>query len=229
MGRNAGIDRHGLAKDKGGVMMNDLIKIDPAGRTTARELYEFLQMNRTQFSRWAKTNIECNSFYQKGQDWEGFDMMSNGNQTRDYRLTLDFAKHLCMLSRSARGKQARDYFVEVETRFNKQLRPANLEDLIILQVTAMKEIRQAQMLQGAKLKQLAAKLETSPAEFFTIAGFASLRGARVDVNKAALLGRMASSISKKFGYDIGKTHDPRFGQVNTYHSDILAQVFTGKC
>ena len=83
--------------------MNELIKIDTDGKITARDLYEFLQLAPSQFSRWAKTNIEDNPFYSEGTDWWGFDIVSNGNGTKDYRLTIDFAKHLCMLSRSERG------------------------------------------------------------------------------------------------------------------------------
>lgn len=212
--------------------MNELIKIDTDGKITARDLYEFLQLAPSQFSRWAKTNIEDNPFYSEGTDWWGFDIVSNGNGTRDYRLTIDFAKHLCMLSRSERGKQARNYFIEIESRYQKQIAPTDPLDLIILQATMMKELRQKQESQervqiehGHQLKQLAAKQITSPTEYFTIAGFASLRGIRVDVNRAALLGRKAVFLSKEYQYNVGKTHDPRFGQVNTYHSDILAQVF----
>ena len=212
--------------------MNELIKIDTDGKITARDLYEFLQLAPSQFSRWAKTNIEDNPFYSEGTDWWGFDIVSNGNGTKDYRLTIDFAKHLCMLSRSERGKQARNYFIEIESRYQKQLAPTDPLDLIILQATMMKELRKnqeaqerVQIEQGHQLRQLAAKQITSPTEYFTIAGFASLRGIRVDVNRAALLGRKAVFLSKEYKYDVGKTHDPRFGQVNTYHSDILAQVF----
>jgi len=215
--------------------VNELIKIDTDGKITARDLYEFLQLERSNWSRWAKSNIEDNTFYQEGTDWWGFVTMTNGNETKDYRLTIDFAKHLCMLSRSERGKQARNYFIEIESRYQIQLVPTDPLDLIILQATMMKELRQkqeaqarVQIEQGYQLQQLAAKQITSPTEYFTIAGFASMRGARVDVNRAALLGRRATFLSKDYGYDIGKTHDPRFGQVNTYHSDILAEVFTGR-
>ena len=158
--------------------------------------------------------------------------MTNGNETKDYRLTIDFAKHLCMLSRSERGKQARSYFVEVEARYQKQVAVTDPLDLIIMQATAMKELRQRQEAQervqaeqAKELKILAAKMETSPKDYFTVVGFANLRGIRLDVNRASLLGRKAAAISKEFGYDIGKTSDPRFGQVGTYHVDILAEVF----
>ena len=83
--------------------------IDENGMTTARALYEFLGLAPSQFSRWAKQNIENNEFYEENKDWEGFDIVSSGNKCKDYRLTTDFAKHLSMESHSVRGKEARQY------------------------------------------------------------------------------------------------------------------------
>ena len=95
--------------------------IDEEGMTTARKLYEFLEMNKAVFSRWAKTNIEDNEFYQENKDWWGFNIVLNGNECRDYRLTTDFAKHLSMSSHSAKGKIARDYFVSIEDGAKKMV------------------------------------------------------------------------------------------------------------
>lgn len=88
--------------------------IDDKGMTTARKLYDFLEMNKAAFARWAKTNIECNEFYEENKDWWGFNIMLNGNECKDYKLTTDFAKHLSMESHSDKGKEARNYFVKVE-------------------------------------------------------------------------------------------------------------------
>lgn len=95
--------------------------IDSDGMTTARKLHEFLGMDKSNFSRWAKTNIEENEFYDEGKDWRGFVIMTNGNECRDYKLTTDFAKHLSMSSHSAKGKIARDYFVSVEDGAKKMI------------------------------------------------------------------------------------------------------------
>lgn len=92
------------------------LQIDENGMTTARNLYEFLELGVGQFARWAKTNIENNEFYEENKDWWGFDMMSSGNKCRDYRLSTDFAKHLCMESHSPKGKIARQYFITVEDK-----------------------------------------------------------------------------------------------------------------
>lgn len=90
--------------------------VDENGMTTARALYDFLALAQGQFSRWAKKNIENNEFYEENRDWWGFDIVSNGNKCRDYRLTTDFAKHLSMESHSLKGKTARQYFITVEDK-----------------------------------------------------------------------------------------------------------------
>ena len=90
--------------------------VDENGMTTARKLYDFLELGAGQFARWAKTNIENNEFYEEGTDWVGFDIVSNGNRCKDYKITTDFAKHLSMESHSSKGKIARQYFVTVEDK-----------------------------------------------------------------------------------------------------------------
>ncbi len=95
--------------------------VDENGMTTARALYEFLELAQGQFSRWAKANIEANEFYEENKDWWGFDIVSNGNNCKDYRLTTDFAKHLSMESHSARGKEARQYFITIESRVKQEV------------------------------------------------------------------------------------------------------------
>ena len=72
---------------------------------------------------------------------------------------------------------------------------------------------------------VAARVETRPEDSYSIAGYASVRGIKVDVNKAAMLGRRAVHLSQQYGYDVSVTPDPRFGKVNIYHSDILKTVF----
>ena len=76
-----------------------------------------------------------------------------------------------------------------------------------------------------KVKLLDAKVTTHDENYFTVAGYASLRGLNIDVNKANMLGRKASKLSKEYGYDVAKVKDSRYGTVNSYHVDILKEVF----
>lgn len=125
--------------------------IDENGMTTARALYEFLELAQGQFSRWAKTNIENNEFYEEGKDWWGFDIVSNGNNCKDYRLTTDFAKHLSMESHSEKGKIARQYFITVEEKTKEiainrsQLSPELQMFLKMGEAMAQQELEQKRM------------------------------------------------------------------------------------
>ena len=213
--------------------------IDENGMTTARALYEFLGLAPSQFSRWAKQNIENNEFYEENKDWEGFDIVSSGNKCKDYRLTTDFAKHLSMESHSVRGKEARQYFILVEDKAKEvainrqQLSPQMQMLMAMVESQARQELeqkRQAEQINRLTdgMKQLEAKMATHNEDYYTIAGYASLRGLNVDINKANMLGRKASNVSRKYGYEIGKVQDPRFGTVNAYHVDILKSVFDRK-
>lgn len=99
-----------------------------------------------------------------------------------------------------------------------------------LQLLIKMEIRQKEqdkqmIAMRDNIKRLEAKVTTHNDDYFTVAGYASLRGLNVDINKANMIGRKASKLSKEYGYDIGKAKDTRYGTVNTYHVDILKEVF----
>lgn len=116
-------------------MSMDLIKVNDEGQCTARELYEFLELNETQFARWAKVNIVDNEFYAMGVDWSILPNVENplgGRPSANYELSTDFAKHLCMLSRSTKGKQARDYFVAIEKKAKVIAVPQTLPQALLL-------------------------------------------------------------------------------------------------
>lgn len=143
-------------------MMNDLINtatqtpieialgIDENGMTTARALYEFLSGEKSNFSRWAKRNIENNEFYEENIDWWGFVTVTNGNECKDYRLTTDFAKHLSMESHSAKGKIARQYFVRVEDGMKE----------IAMRLQNMSPELQAIIMHDKKIQQVESKVES---------------------------------------------------------------------
>jgi hypothetical protein len=102
-----------------------------------------------------------------------------------------------------------------------------LDPLTILkQQVALMEQQQKQLEQQSnRLSIVEAKLETSQMDYFSIAGYASLRGLKVDISTASILGRKASKLSKESDFTIGTVNDPRFGTINTYHLDILKIVF----
>lgn len=144
--------------------------IDENGMTTARALYEFLELAQGQFARWAKANIEANEFYEENKDWWGFDIVSNGNNCKDYRLTTDFAKHLSMESHSARGKEARQYFITIEDRAKQEVINRSQLSPQMQMVMSLAESMARQELEQKKQAEQVQKLEstvTNMKEIFT--------------------------------------------------------------
>ncbi|MCG4663514.1 MAG: antA/AntB antirepressor family protein [Clostridium sp.] len=92
--------------------------VDKDGMTTARKLYEFLELNQSNYSKWLKRNITENEFAIKGEDFHSYQITSEGrgNFADDYKLTADFAKKLSMTAKNEKGEEARSYFVSIENK-----------------------------------------------------------------------------------------------------------------
>lgn len=102
--------------------MNELIKINyESDRPTvlARDLHEFLEAE-TPFRKWFPRM--CEYGFTEDEDYRTF--LSNrsdglpGKPRRDAQLTIDMAKEICMLQRNEKGKQARQYFLQLEREWN---------------------------------------------------------------------------------------------------------------
>ena len=95
------------------------LKIDENGMTTASNLYEFLELDSSHFSRWCNKNIVKNKFATKNEDYiilaiHGENSKNSGRYKTDYKITSDFAKKLSMTGNSERHEQARQYFIACE-------------------------------------------------------------------------------------------------------------------
>ena len=82
-----------------------LLKIDDEGYTTARNLYEFLELNPAHYARWCKRNIINNHCAKENVDYIGFVMNEErgGQATTDYKITSDFAYKLACATLSGRN------------------------------------------------------------------------------------------------------------------------------
>jgi phage anti-repressor protein len=94
------------------------LRMDKDGYVSAKNLYAFLELDETHYSRWCKTSIEENAFAAENQDYEVLAIRGEnpqgGRPTKDYRLTAAFAKKLAMQAGGERGEQARCYFIACE-------------------------------------------------------------------------------------------------------------------
>lgn len=124
--------------------MNDLIKVtynDDRQTTSARSLWEFLDKPYDKFTKWFDKYKEYG--FSENHDYRELCTKihtSNGaeHDAMDYEITVDMAKELSMLQRSEKGKNARQYFLELEKQWNSpesvMARAVKMADKKILQL-----------------------------------------------------------------------------------------------
>lgn len=103
----------------------------------ARRLHEFLGVGRD-FSTWIKGRIDEYEFVEQ-HDYlltKTGEQVPSGTKWRiDYFLTLDMAKELAMVERTAKGREARRYFIDCERQLRQlqqglaKVRPAVAVDM----------------------------------------------------------------------------------------------------
>lgn len=191
----------------------------------ARDLHAYLEAKK-QFADWMKARIIKFGFLEN-QDFVTYSLIGEkgGRPVIEYALTLDTAKELAMVEGNAKGKQARQYFIECEKQMKQAVIPKSQSELILMiaQQSVEQEKRLIELEQ--KTKQLEARLTTGQADYYTIMGYAVLVGKTVSYNEAIKYGQKATKLCREQGYTIDKVQDKRFGKVNCYPLCVLDQVF----
>ena len=141
------------------------LDIDSEGMTTARKLYEFLELAPQNYARWCKSNIIDNEFATENEDYFYSSSMKNeqgrGNFADDYRLTAHFAKKLSLKGNGEKAEQAREYFTTIEERVKeKAIQHSNLSPQLKL-FQQMFEAVAAQEQAAREAKELAQKAVTT--------------------------------------------------------------------
>lgn len=106
--------------------MNEIITVNYDNEqptVSARELHDFLEVG-ADFRHWFPRM--CEYGFEQGRDFNPvkFDRLQyEGNRevrrtVYDAAITIDMAKELCMLQRNDKGKQARQYFLQLERDWN---------------------------------------------------------------------------------------------------------------
>lgn len=99
--------------------MNELIKVTYEKETplvSGRELHEKLGIE-TPYMKWFERMCEY-GFEENSDFWTNLSESTGGRPATNHMLTLDMAKQLCMIQRSEIGRQFREYFLEIERRWN---------------------------------------------------------------------------------------------------------------
>lgn len=99
--------------------MDDLIKINyetEQPTVSARDLHEGLGIE-TPFKKWI--DRMCEYGFEANKDfWTKMSESNGGRPATEYDITVDMAKQICMLQRTEKGKQYRQYFLDLEKAWN---------------------------------------------------------------------------------------------------------------
>lgn len=180
--------------------MNELIKItynNDRPAVSARDLHDFLEV-KTAYKDWFPRM--CEYGFTEGEDFNPLKIERVQNEgermvTRtvdDAVLTIDMAKELCMIQRNEKGKQARQYFLQIEKDWN----------------SPEKVMARALQIAGDTLKRLENKVEAdAPKVLFADA---------VSASKTSILVGELAKLLKQNGVDIGQHRLFRWMRENGY-------------
>lgn len=155
---------------------------------SARDLHRALNV-QSRFSRWFDTNKEL---FVEGEDFNkctSSTVVNNGavRQLEDYEITVLMAKHLAMMSRTEKGKQIRDYLIDLEKAWNTP-------EQIFARALKMAD-KTIESLKSDNAALLADNRRMKPKEIFADA---------VATSKTSILVRELAKILKQNGADIGQ-------------------------
>ena len=173
---------------------------------------------------------------------EGADLKNFKRQVENFDLPVSkFASAIYLWTKRGAARHSKmlgterawDVFDELEESYFNPMRNMTPEEFLLY--SAQRMVEQARAIKAAnaridkvdeRLLEVESKQMTIDEHHYTIIGYANLMGVRgVSRDAAARLGRKASAMSRKQGYHIGKEYDAKYGMVNTYHVDVLQEVF----
>ncbi|EHD0195352.1 phage antirepressor Ant [Campylobacter coli] len=129
----------------------------------AREIFQFLNSEQ-EYSNWIKNRISHYNFIEN-QDYIIELVYTKGRPRKEYYVTLDMAKELCMVENNEKGRQARRYFIECEKRL-KNIEAEQMQKLAFRQSLGYKsQLAQQKLKYENEIKALKYDLEQSKNNF----------------------------------------------------------------
>jgi Phage anti-repressor protein len=194
--------------------------IDENGMTTAKKLYEFLELNPKNYSHWCKRNITENEFAEENVDYWAFVLNDEwgGQATTDYKLTAHFAKKLSCKGNGERAEQAREYFSTLDDKvkeiaINRSQLSRSAQALFgIIESMAKQELEQKR--QAEQLNRIEQKQEVISDTFTHTSDNEDFK---------AWVNRCIAKIAESPNYANGSGRSERYQNVRTESYDRLRQ------
>jgi len=118
---------------------NELIGGVEVQAISANELYLGLGLSTSQWVRYAKRNIVNNEWFLENRDWILLNYRrsqpNNGGASVDYGISIEFAKHLAAMAKTAKGHAYRNYLINLEKHVVENFTALNDDDRVMLELT----------------------------------------------------------------------------------------------
>lgn len=198
----------------------------------ARELHEFLEVGKD-FSNWIKDRIgQCD--LSENEDYAVFAKtgvnLHGGRPSKEYALTLDAAKHIAMIERNDKGKQARQYFIDYEKKHRVQ--PLALSgDFGALLIQAGQQIQEQNLVittlteQTKRLESVNTKLATDNITLSVLASADQVTWALTEGAKHMFQGSPGPNIVLRAMREIGWIYKRGTNSPNLAKSDLEAKGY----
>ncbi len=196
--------------------MNELIPIQYENEkptVSGRELHAALEIE-TRYNDWFLRM--CEFGFQEGKDFCSILSKSSGGRPgTDHAVTIPMAKELCMLQRTAKGKQCREYFISCEEAWNS---PDKIMERA-LQIAHRRAIEAERRIFGLLEEKETLEIALNESiQFYTVAKYNGVFKKSWTLAQCQLIGKQLSAYCHARAIQIRKceTNDERFGTVNSY-------------
>ena len=175
----------------------------------ARELHQKLGSKR-QFSDWIKQRIERYKFL-KDQDYICFHNFVKANKygnktTKEYYLSIDMAKELCMVENNEIGRKIRKYFIEVEKNYRQIIdNPSNIFDFMRLALNQIENNTKDIDMLKLDIKEIKSKIDVKIQNNYCLAVDIAEQLKIYSENKLPH-SNLIGAIARELGYKISYKH-----------------------
>jgi phage anti-repressor protein len=197
-------------------MTNELIHIKYESEyptVNGRELHAFLEVE-TPYHKWFQRMCEY-GFVENRDFWTFLSESIGGRRATEHSISVSMAKELCMLQRSAKGKECREYFISCEEAWNS---PEKIMERA-LQIAHKRAVEAERRIFGLLEKNETLEIALNESlKYYTVAKYNKAFGRSWNMSECQEIGKKLSGYCRGNAIEIRKcdTNDERFGSVNSY-------------
>ena len=185
----------------------------------ARELFYALrgEKTKTKFADWIKERLTKYKFIEN-IDYICFRNFTKANKygnktTKEYYLTIDTAKEICMIENNEKGRMIRQYFIKIEKRYREIINnPSNIFDFMRLAIdeierneTEIKNIKTLALNNKSEIEKLKSKIDIRIQNNYCLASDIAEQLNLYSENKIPH-SNLIGAIARELGYKVSYKH-----------------------